>query len=522
MKHFLKKHSVLLLLLLSGSLFAQDAAFEKLSGDLGNRMTAAYYDKDPVTFKKEMDSLLMAYSKLSATNKKYYADVLTDNYYNLACTYAITGHKKQAIDALGKSLYTNYRHMQEDSDLDNLRREPGFKKCLEYARVHGDYLYMLRHASPYSGKSNEDLPAFTYEAPDYIKLKKLRAHYNLDSVAGPQADEVLQIINLMRWVHNMVPHDGSKGNPSRKNALSMLKVCRRDGLTLNCRGLATVLNEVYLAMGIPARLVTCLPKNPNDNDCHVINVAWSASLHKWLWMDPTFMAYVMDENGDPLSIEEVRFRLVHNKPLVLNADANRNNMVRQGKADYLQSYMAKNLYKLQCPATSEFDFETPIKDKNRVYINLVPGNEMREHYTSARRDGMNTYTQYYSSNPTAFWAPPPGNSRADYDKAMKAFCDNYNAGNDAAVSTSFAPIWHTGKTDVWPEGRIGGLKNTYGSIHSCRYMGISKEDGVALYKLVCDRSTHACGMTLDRDGKFLTFRFHTSSPEISQMMAATK
>ena len=33
------------------------------------------------------------------------------------------------------------------------------------------------------------------------------------------------------------------------------------------------------------------------NDCHVINVVYSATLDKWVWVDPTFDAYVVDENG---------------------------------------------------------------------------------------------------------------------------------------------------------------------------------------------------------------------------------
>ena len=33
-------------------------------------------------------------------------------------------------------------------------------------------------------------------------------------------------------------------------------------------------------------------------------------MKKWLWIDPTFDAYVMNEKGELLSIEEVRERLI--------------------------------------------------------------------------------------------------------------------------------------------------------------------------------------------------------------------
>jgi hypothetical protein len=71
-------------------------------------------------------------------------------------------------------------------------------------------------------------------------------------------------------------------NPAVKNAMSMIAVCKRDNRGLNCRGLATVLNECYLAMGFKSRFVTCLPKDSLniDPDCHVINAVYSNTLKK--------------------------------------------------------------------------------------------------------------------------------------------------------------------------------------------------------------------------------------------------
>ena len=67
------------------------------------------------------------------------------------------------------------------------------------------------------------------------------------------------------------------------------------------------------------------------NDCHVINAVYSNTLDKWLWMDPTFNAYVTDEKGNLLGIGEVRERLRKNEPIVLNEDANWNNKNKQTK-----------------------------------------------------------------------------------------------------------------------------------------------------------------------------------------------
>ena len=97
-------------------------------------------------------------------------------------------------------------------------------------------------------------------------------------------------------------------------------------------------------MGIKSRYVTCMPKDPNDNDCHVINSVYSQQLNKWIWIDLSFNAYVKDEKGNFLGIAEIRERLINNKPLVLNEDANHNNETKQTKEEYLENYMAKNLY----------------------------------------------------------------------------------------------------------------------------------------------------------------------------------
>jgi hypothetical protein len=230
----------------------------------------------------------------------------------------------------------------------------------------------------------------------------LRKGFNLDSIAG-QGNDVLQILNLMHWVHDLVPHDGMNGNPEVKNAMSFLEVCKKDNRGLNCRGLALVLNECYLAMGIKSRIVTCYPKDilKIDPDCHVINSVYSESLKKWLWIDPTFNAYVMNEKGEMLSIEEVRERLITNKTLILNPDANWNNKSTQTKENYLENYMAKNLYMLECPATSEYNMETHREGKTISYIKLLPVDYDNQKPDKEESEGK--ITVYKTNNPNVFW-----------------------------------------------------------------------------------------------------------------------
>lgn len=86
----------------------------------------------------------------------------------------------------------------------------------------------------------------------------------------------------------------------------------------------------------------------------------------------TFNAYVKDENGNFLSIAEVRERLIAGKTLVLNEDANWNNKQKQTKEEYLEEYMAKNLYWMECVQDSRFNPESRYRAMNNQYIALKP------------------------------------------------------------------------------------------------------------------------------------------------------
>ncbi len=239
------------------------------------------------------------------------------------------------------------------------------------------YLDILKTASEYNHNDARPVPKFIYQSQDDPNLVKLRAAFKLDSIAGG-GNEVSRILNLLLWVHNLIPHDGNHDNPAVKNSLSMVKICKNGNRGLNCRGLATILNECYLSMGIPSRIVTCMPKDSIFNDCHVINMVYSFEHKKWLWIDPTNFAYVMNEKGELLSIEEVRERIIRDLPLILNPDANWNHKATETKEEYLYNYMAKNLFRLESPLESEFDYETWKSGKEYTYVELISLNAFNQ------------------------------------------------------------------------------------------------------------------------------------------------
>ena len=270
------------------------------------------------------------------------------------------------------------------------------------------YLDILKKAESYDKDDATKIPEFTYQDSSAAPLQALRKGFNLDSIAGT-GNEVSRILNLMHWIHTLIPHDGQRENPQIKNAMSLIHQCKQEKRGLNCRGLATVLNECYLALGIPSRFVTCMPKDSVFQDCHVINMVFSRDLDKWIWIDPTNDAYIMDETGTLLGLAEVRMRLINDQPLILNPDANWNKRSSTVKEYYLLEYMAKNLYRFECPLHSTYDYETWNTGKNVEYVELLPLDGLQQTPKISERTSQISsvhFKTYKTNNPDQFWTKP--------------------------------------------------------------------------------------------------------------------
>jgi len=254
------------------------------------------------------------------------ADQRANFLYNLACGYSLLNDKAGAVAFLDRALaagYRDYYNLSVDPDFKNVRKDKDFQRLVAKVRSVGDYGQILKDHAAYKAQPELALPDFTYQAATESELRELRKTYRLDEAAGT-GDDVSRIINLMRWVHKTIRHDGGSTNPQPRNALNVLEVTSGNKRGVNCRMLATVLNEVYLSMGFKSRHITCLPKYKDDPDCHVINVVYAPSVGKWLYMDPSFEAYFKNEKGEMLSIAEVREAIIGNKKLVLDKEINWN------------------------------------------------------------------------------------------------------------------------------------------------------------------------------------------------------
>lgn len=376
-------------------------AFSDQYDALSQKMVQVATDKDYARAEHYCTELIRLFDAQPEAIQQQVQFLKPGNYYNLSCMQALQGKRKAAVQSFKKACengYDDYGHVLRDTDLDIIRSDKTFQSLHGAMRETSDFLHILKTAPGYAPDSQTDTrPRFVYQAPNDRDLVRVREYFKLDSVAGA-GDELSKIQRILTYIHDKILHDGSHGNPKMMNAIALAEACKDGSRGLNCRGLATVLNECYLAMGFRSRFVTCMPKI-FINDCHVINAVYSVTLDKWVWVDPTDNAWVTDENGVMLSIAEVRERLRDGRPLVLNETANWNNKKKIIKEEYLESYMAKNLYCIFCSDRSEFGTEVYDKSKPDLKYTYLCPEGFKPEYPHSRVD-------YTTTDNAWFWQSP--------------------------------------------------------------------------------------------------------------------
>lgn len=395
MLNTMKKNVLICFMLLCSLVYSYAQApelkeFINKKDELAKELQEAIAKKDYKAGENICREFIIYYEKQPAQIQKQFIQLKYNCYYNMACYQSLQRNKNEALESFEKAcvngeLEMSYTHITKDADLKFIRNEKKFQEIMLLMKNASDYLHILKQANGYEQSQRPDtLPQFIYAEPSNPDLVKVREYFKLDSVAG-KGDEISKIQNILTYIHNKIKHDGQHSNPKGgANAINFAEVCKDGSRGLNCRGLATVLNECYLSMGIKSRFVTCMPKK-YVNDCHVINAVYSTTLNKWLWMDPTNNAWVMDQKGNLLSIQEVRQRLSEDLPLVLNKKANWNNKEKVKAENYLYNYMAKNLYYVNCNLRYEFNTEGN-SNPDSYSVNLMPKGFTTTYQTKNKKD----------------------------------------------------------------------------------------------------------------------------------------
>ncbi len=254
-----------------------------------------------------------------------------------------------------------------------------------------EYLDRLKQFPSYDYSEQGGI-VFSYMDSSNTNLRDIKRKYNLEEIAG-EGDEISRITNLMFWVNINLKHDGNSKNPYPPNADNIIKTCINENRGVNCRMLATVLNEFYLSMGFKSRFITCKPYEYDFDDCHVITIVYSNQLDKWIMMDPSFAGYFKDENNHYIGLSEVRERLINNKYLNISESLNHNRN-KYTKQEY-KTYMAKNLFRFECALRSEYNYEA-LNYNDREYVELIPLDYSQENKSNYK----------YTRNPDIFWSRP--------------------------------------------------------------------------------------------------------------------
>lgn len=233
--------------------------------------------------------------------------------------------------------------------------------------TYQDRLEQLTDFSEYGGK-NTVIP-FTYQLKFRDKYNDLIDAYNLDAVTAG-CDDVELMMKLMNWVCDNFQHNGMSGLPKKHNAYEIIDFCKDNSYAINARGLSILLAELLRLYGIPAKHITCMPKEAVFEDCNVVVHAYSEKYGQWIMLDPTYRLILKNENGDYVNLPMLRKILINNQPLYMNEEAGRN-----GNAfdmEYYREYMTKNTFRFSC--ATDFGFGSEEGTGNNIRNMLIPLN----------------------------------------------------------------------------------------------------------------------------------------------------
>lgn len=144
---------------------------------------------------------------------------------------------------------------------------------------------------------------YDFNCPQYEELLK---KYPIKEIAG-EGSEFERVLRLIQEYSGRLSHQSDYDNFIEDNALALLAYSLdQPEHGINCRAKGEILNEMCLALGIYSRRVSINPYSSIDLDSHVVNEIFDTQRNKWIMVDMTTNAYVVDSNDTPLSLLEIR------------------------------------------------------------------------------------------------------------------------------------------------------------------------------------------------------------------------
>lgn len=216
--------------------------------------------------------------------------------------------------------------------------------------------------------------------PEILNKYNYSAYCNTES--GSKDETVFSMLDFV------CDNFGHTSDASLGNDLSMtgiIKGCEKTGAKTNCRGLSLILSELLRMNGIRARHVTCKPYEEPFQDCHVVVDCLMPSGAR-IMLDPTYRLYLTDDNGEYVSLAQLREGILCGKKFHPNAAASYNG-TGFDYDDYIE-YMTKNVFRFNA------NYRLNGTDSILSQIELIPsGYTVGGHLKIVR----------YTTDPDYFW-----------------------------------------------------------------------------------------------------------------------
>jgi hypothetical protein len=278
--------------------------------------------------------------------------------------------------------------------------------CVALVLSKRRFVRRLRAHPTFSGQAaSAPIPPITYAAPDHVKLRELLEEVPLQEIAGAGSDTA-RAIALMRWVHSLARHSPNPPRPRQLDGVYLIRLCREKRRRLNCWLFSTILNDVYLSVGLASRIIHLNPFAEKPRESHVVACVYLRDVGRWALMDPDMGSYIVDEQGMPIGVREVRARLSSDLPLYINDDVGMPGakwLPRPLRKALYRWYLSKNCFRYDCPARSEPGYEQT--QGGRVYVQVIPDG-YHEEWLAAPRTTPRGNTIICTTDEGAFWTSP--------------------------------------------------------------------------------------------------------------------
>ncbi len=236
-----------------------------------------------------------------------------------------------------------------------------FRERIGIALARQERVEQLRSAGAYASDTTDY--RFTYEQ-SLDRAREIREYFRLDTLLVPESTTWERTLALAKFVAVNIPHANQTEQPKTRNATALWEYHLTVEPAFNCRLHSILLHELLLAADITNRFVTCLPADAADADCHVVNLVWLPERKKWAMIDSDIQAWVASPDGTPLSLAEMRERIIADEPMEMRPLLDPPLVT---DAEYL-TYWAKNLYWFECWEQTGYDKEVHFEGRTIVLL----------------------------------------------------------------------------------------------------------------------------------------------------------